>query len=41
MPRSRSVALWVVASLALTALLALAGYLVFIEVTMRAVFRAG
>jgi hypothetical protein len=37
----RSVALWVLASLTLTALLAGAGYLVFIEVMMRAVFRAG
>jgi hypothetical protein len=37
----RSVAFWVAASLALTAPLALAGYLVFAEVMMRAVFRAG
>jgi hypothetical protein len=41
MPRSRSIALWVLAPLALTALLAGAGYLVFVEVMMRAVFRAG
>jgi hypothetical protein len=41
MPGRRNVALAVLASLALTAILAGASYLVFVEVVMRAVVRAG